>query len=84
MLRATSQRKARSVAREKQRRWRARRKAGLVVVQFTTDEANLSALLVALGKLRVNCSDDRRAISIATRELVEGLVVGEGYPERYR
>ena len=55
---------------------RERHAAGLVHIQFWTDEADLAAKLEAAGVLDPCRSDDRAALSDATRRLVESLRTG--------
>ena len=52
-------------------------------VDFWTDEANLTAMLTDGNHLDVNRADDRRAISEATREMVEGLASVAVFPGRH-
>ena len=73
MAGAVTRRKARDRSAERQKRCRARQRAGLVLVSFEVDEAHLTSVLLALGKLDVNKAEDRTALNKATRELVELL-----------
>ncbi|WP_441256064.1 hypothetical protein [Tardiphaga sp. 285_C5_N1_2] len=70
-------------AAQRQKRRRQRCNAGLVRVEFWTDEANLSAMLTAGRRLDPNKADDGKAISEATRSLVEDLALLEVLPDRH-
>lgn len=59
---------------ERQRRYRQRLRNGLVRVEFWTDEANLTAVLSKIGKLPAALADNPRAISNATKSMVEETV----------
>lgn len=63
-------------AAERKRRERERHAAGLVHVQFWTDEIELALKLDAAGALDPNLADDRAALSEATRRLIESLQIG--------
>lgn len=64
-----------SQAAERKRRERRRQAAGEVFISFWTDEADLAAKLDALGKIDPNMADDRKALSEATRRLIESLEI---------
>ena len=51
-----------------------------MLVAFEVDEAHLTSVLLALGKLAVNKAEDRTALNKATRELVELLTVADVVP----
>lgn len=68
-----SLKRQRSSSADRQRRYRARLKAGKIRVSFDTDEVDHIERLIAAGYLTAEQSDDRQAINEATRELVESL-----------
>ena len=73
-------REGRDCPAERQKRCRARQRAGLVLVSFEVDAAHLTSVLLALGKLAVKKAEDRTALNKATRELVESLTVADVVP----
>lgn len=67
---------ATSSACKRKRRSRAKKQQDQVYIAFWTGERCLVSLLVEIGKLERNLVDDPKAITAATKSLVEGLAVG--------
>ncbi|AKI00548.1 hypothetical protein IMCC20628_01841 [Hoeflea sp. IMCC20628] len=60
----------------RKKREREKKRAGMVFISFWTDEVDLALKTEAAGTIDPNLADDSKALSEATRKLVERLQIG--------
>lgn len=63
------------VSAERARRQRVRTARGRIVLTFEVDEVTTIEMLISIGRLRREHSDDRDAINAAARAVFESLAV---------